>query len=224
LLVLPGLLLHRLLGLRSRGLEWAVGIAVLSLIGNYVLMHGLMVAPLLRTAHLPWIVAAEAGALGIAYQDRLRHTVTVPLIGLGLMLVGLALLAWLISPDVPSVFTTNDAVLSWNWWALSWAADEAPERTVMYPQLVPSLYAVVYLLTGDATLQVLSKPVAIAFPVLILLTSAAQAERGRLITAGVAIIVALGLLVLLRKTFVSGDADVPAGTLVLVAIAFALTA
>ena len=78
LLVLPGLLLHRLLGLRLRGLEWAVGIAVLSLIGNYVLMHGLMVAPLLRTAHLPWIVAAEAVALGIAYRDRLRDTVTVP--------------------------------------------------------------------------------------------------------------------------------------------------
>jgi hypothetical protein len=78
--------------------------------------------------------------------------VRVPLIGLGLMLVGLALLAWLVSLDVPSVFTTNDAVLSWNRWALSWAADEAPERTVMYPQLVPSLYAVVYLLTGDATL------------------------------------------------------------------------
>ena len=53
LLVLPGLLLHRLLGLRLRGLEWAVGIAVLSLIGNYVLMHGLMVAPLLGTVHLP---------------------------------------------------------------------------------------------------------------------------------------------------------------------------
>ena len=224
LLVLPGLLLHRLLGLRLRGLEWAVGIAVLSLIGNYVLMHGLMVAPLLRTVHLPWIVAAEAVALGIAYRDRLRDTVTVPLIGLGLTLVGLALLAWLVSLDLPSVFTTNDAVLSWNRWALSWAADEAPERTVMYPQLVPSLYAVVYLLTGDPTLQVLSKPVAIAFPALILVTCAAQAERGRLITAGVATLVALGLMVLLRKAFVNGDADVPAGALVLVAIAFALTA
>lgn len=224
LLVLPGLLQHRLLGLRLRGLEWAVGIAVLSLIGNYVLMLGLMVAPLLRTAHLPWIVAAEAVALGIAYRARLRDTLTVPLIGLALTLAGLALLAWLVSPDLPSVFTTNDAVLSWNRWALSWAVDEAPERTVMYPQLVPILYAVVYLLTGEATLQVLSKPVAIAFPALILVTCAAQAERGRLITAGVATIVALGLMVLLRKTFVNGDADVPAGALVLVAIAFALTA
>jgi hypothetical protein len=36
----------------------------------------------------------------------------------------LALLAWLVGPDLPSVFTTNDAVLSWNRWALSWAADE----------------------------------------------------------------------------------------------------
>ncbi|MGH8574150.1 MAG: hypothetical protein ACREX8_16475, partial [Gammaproteobacteria bacterium] len=172
LLVLPGLLLHRLLGLRLRGLEWAVGIAVLSLIGNYVLMHGLMVAPLLRTVHLPWIVAAEAVALGIAYRDRLRDTVTVPLVGLGLTLVGLALLASLVGPDLPSVFTTNDAVLSWNRWALSWAADEAPKRTVMYPQLVPILYAVVYVLVGDPTLQVLSKPVAIAFPALILVTCA----------------------------------------------------
>lgn len=224
LLVLPGLLLHPLLGLRLRGLEWAVGIALLSLIGNYMLMHGLMVAPLLRTVHLPWIVAAEVVALGIAYRDRLRDTVTVPLLGLGLTLVGLALLAWVVSPDLPSVFTTNDAVLSWNRWALSWAADETPVRTVMYPQLVPSLYAVVYLLTGDPTLQVLSKPVAIAFPALILVTCAAQAERGRLITAGVATVVALGLMFLLRKAFVNGDADVPAGTLVLVAIAFALTA
>jgi hypothetical protein len=161
LLVLPGLLLHRLFGLRLRG---PVGIAVLSLIGNYVLMHGLMVAPLLGTVHLPWIVAAEAVALGIAYRDRLRDTVRVPLLGLGLTLVGLALLAWLVSPDLPSVFTSNDAVRSWNRWALSWAADEAPQRTVMYPQLVPTLYVVVYLLTGDPTLQVLSKPVAIAFP------------------------------------------------------------
>ena len=184
LLVLPGLLLHRLLGLRLRGLEWAVGIAVLSLIGNYVLMHGLMVAPLLGTVHLPWIVAAEAVALGIAYRDRLRDTVRVPLLGLGLMLVGLALLAWLVSPELPSAFTSNDAVRSWNRWALSWAADEAPETTVMYPQLVPNLYAVVYILTGDATLQVLSKPVAIAFPALILVTFAAQAERGRPIRPG----------------------------------------
>jgi hypothetical protein len=211
LLVLPGLLLHRLLGLRLRGLEWAVGIAVLSLIGNYVLMHGLMVAPLLGTVHLPWIVAAEAVALGIAYRDRLRDTVRVPLLGLGLTLVGLALLAWLVSPDLPSVFTSNDAVRSWNRWALSWAADEAPQRTVMYPQLVPTLYVVVYLLTGDPTLQVLSKPVAIAFPALILVTCAAQAERGRLITAAVATVVALRLMFLLRKGFVNGDADVPAG-------------
>ena len=224
LLVLPGLLLHRLLGLRLRGLEWAVGIAVLSLIGNYVLMHGLMVTPLLRTVHLPWIVAAEVVALGIAYRHSLHDTVTVPLIGLGLTLVCLALLAWLVSPDLPSVFTTNDAVLSWNRWALSWAADETPEMTVMYPQLVPNLYAVVYILTGDGALQVLSKPVAIAFPALILVTSAAQAERGRPITAGVATIVALGLMVLLRKDFVNGNADMPAGALVLVAIAFALTA
>lgn len=224
LLVLPGLLLHRLLGLRLRGLESTVGIVILSLIGNYVLMHALMVTPLLRTVHLPWIVAAEAVALGITYRDRLRDPVRVPFIGLGLMLIGLALLAWLVGPELPSVFTTNDAVLSWNRWALSWAADQAPERTVMYPQLVPNLYAVVYILTGDAALQVLAKPVAIAFPALILVICAAQAERGRLITAGVATVVALGLMVLLRKAFVSGDADVPAGALVLVAIAFALTA
>jgi hypothetical protein len=224
LLVLPGLLLHRLLGLRLRGLESTVGIVILSLFGNYVLMHALMVAPLLRTVHLPWIVAAETVALGIAYRDRLRDTVRVPLIGLGLMLIGLALLAWLVGPELPSVFTGNDAVLSWNRWALSWAADQAPERTVMYPQLVPILYAVVYLLVGDPTLQVLAKPVAIAFPALILVTCAAQAERGRLITAGVTTVVALGVMVFLRKVFVSGDADVPAGALVLVAIAFALTA
>ncbi|MGQ0591412.1 MAG: hypothetical protein ACT4QB_01855, partial [Gammaproteobacteria bacterium] len=57
-----------------------------------------------------------------------------------------------------------------------------------------------------------------------LVTCAAQAERGRLITAGVATVVALSLMVLLRKGFVNGDADVPAGYLMLVAIAFALTA
>lgn len=49
---------------------------------------------------------------------------------------------------VPSAFDSGDVSISWNGWALTWAAGLFP-ASGGYPQFVPTIWAVAYLVTGS---------------------------------------------------------------------------
>ena len=48
---------------------------------------------------------------------------------------------------VPSAFNDGDVSISWNGWAVSWAAGQFA-ASGGYPQFVPTIWAVAYLVTG----------------------------------------------------------------------------
>lgn len=61
--------------------------------------------------------------------------------------VGIALLH--IADSAGTIFDAWDAVLSWNRWATGWLAGSYPEWTNGYPQLVPTNWALCYMIQGD---------------------------------------------------------------------------
>lgn len=50
---------------------------------------------------------------------------------------------------VPSAFDNGDVSINWNRWALTWAAGLFPVGSGGYPQFVPTIWAVAYLVTGS---------------------------------------------------------------------------
>ena len=50
---------------------------------------------------------------------------------------------------VPDIFRGSDVAVSWNAWAMIWAAGEFPKSSYGYPQFVPTIWAVTYIFTGS---------------------------------------------------------------------------
>lgn len=56
-----------------------------------------------------------------------------------------------------SVFTTWDAVVSWNKWAVEWFTNHIPLGTSLYPQLIPANFSMTYQLINDERVQFFAK-------------------------------------------------------------------
>lgn len=66
-------------------------------------------------------------------------------------------------------FAIDDAIHSWNGWAMEMASNQWPSRTITYPQLLPANYSIVYVLTGDKMMWPFAKAwISFSFPVLLL--------------------------------------------------------
>ncbi|MGB5594967.1 MAG: hypothetical protein WBM62_13145, partial [Crocosphaera sp.] len=71
-----------------------------------------------------------------------------------------------IKSDVPDkVFTEWDVVLSWNRWAISWSQNQFPELTWEYPQLLPTNWAISYVLLGTDEIEFVAKSLMNVFPI-----------------------------------------------------------
>ncbi len=68
-----------------------------------------------------------------------------------------------------TVFTTWDAVLSWNHWATIWSQGIIPSGTQFYPQLIPSNWSLSYLLMNGNELQSFPKVIMPLFSLFMLL-------------------------------------------------------
>jgi hypothetical protein len=71
--------------------------------------------------------------------------------------------------NLGTVFSTWDAVVSWNNWATIWAASKIPLGSDLYPQLVPANWSITYVLLGGTTLQFFAKAIMPLFALMILL-------------------------------------------------------
>lgn len=71
--------------------------------------------------------------------------------------------------NLGTVFSTWDAVVSWNNWATIWAASKIPMGSDLYPQLVPANWSITYVLLGSTTLQFFAKALMPLFTLMILL-------------------------------------------------------
>jgi hypothetical protein len=71
--------------------------------------------------------------------------------------------------NLGTVFSTWDAVVSWNSWATIWAASRIPLGSDLYPQLIPANWSITYVLLGGTTLQFFAKAIMPLFGLILLL-------------------------------------------------------
>jgi hypothetical protein len=59
--------------------------------------------------------------------------------------------------NIPSVFNTYDAIVSWNQWGTEWARNTFPSGTQDYPQLGPVMFSLTYVIAGSVKVQFFAK-------------------------------------------------------------------
>ncbi|MCX6055653.1 MAG: hypothetical protein NTZ74_12215 [Chloroflexi bacterium] len=69
-----------------------------------------------------------------------------------------------------SVFSTWDAVISWNRWAVDWFRSQLPADTTFYPQLMPINWSMAYQMIGDTRIQFFAKTYMGFIEIFVLLT------------------------------------------------------
>jgi hypothetical protein len=75
--------------------------------------------------------------------------------------------------NLGTVFSSWDAVVSYNQWATQWASNSFPSGTWRYPQLVPTNWALIYVMIGNSSIHFFSKAIMPFFLLSILLHSIA---------------------------------------------------
>jgi hypothetical protein len=119
--------------------------------------------------------------------------------------------------DFGEIFTTWDTVVSWNRWAVEWAAGSLPVQTWEYPQLLPTLWSMIYLMVGTTELQVFPKAMMAWLPIVMFLGFADMAFSGRAVAGTVGAFFALKLLLLFNTFALSGYAELPSGVMAFLA-------
>ena len=173
---LPGYLTLRYCGIRGDLITTLACSFFLSLIINQQLVTVMVVSGVFARNGLLALVAVEMFCL--AWLLVFRDSAEQPGIdnrekshrpSLHGALIGAAVLiyfAMVIYGQIGTVFQSHDDVFSWNRWALDWTAGKFPFMTMTYPQLLPTNWALIYVLTGDS-IQFFAKSIMPLFPLAI---------------------------------------------------------
>jgi hypothetical protein len=175
---LPGYLLLAAAGVRSRStVQTLVRAFAASLIVNWLLVYSLTAVGLHRplvlyaifVVELGWLLWLQRGRsvpteLLAGWSDAVRGSTLGFQLALGAALATVALFAGYVALNVDAVFFEWDAVVSWNRWALDWAANRFPRTTWHYPQLVPASWSILYVFTGDTQVQAQARMVQALYP------------------------------------------------------------
>ena len=113
--------------------------------------------------------------------------------------------------ETGQIFQQWDAVVSWNRWAVEWAANELPAATSYYPQLLPANISLSYVFMQTSQVWIFAKAVQFLFCFLLLLAmlDAARQPGNFGLVPGVAITYGLFVALLRYRKLSSGYADVP---------------
>lgn len=209
----------------------------LSAVLNFLLVETLTFLGAYTRPVLLVTVALELAAIGSALLIRRSPAVqrlgpgqasmdTATAVTAALVLVVFAQLVEVTLGHTGTVFNHGDAVNSWNRWAEDWAAGRFPRITWHYPQLVPAIMSIPYVMIGDTEIQQFSKMATAVLPVLAFCTVlrlAMYLPSYRLqIVWGLVVATALFKRLLGTSQPFDGMADFPAAYMV-IASAFAFT-
>ena len=113
--------------------------------------------------------------------------------------------------ELGQIFQQWDAVVSWNRWAVDWAAGRLPFATSIYPQLLPTNISLSYLFLQSSDVWIFAKSFQFLFCLLLLLATLDMARiEGRFgYVPAVAITYGLLVAILRFRMLSSGYADVP---------------
>jgi len=232
MLVLPGLVMCRAVGVRGLG-AWLLGTVVLSLLINHFLV--LAMGPLGWMHRPAWLGVIAVECLLLVLIQRRAHAIRPepeseadsPLsafikptgawlsdalrsISLVFGAVALAWACWVAWTNIGTVFTAWDAVASWNRWAVEWWARGEPRGVREYPQLIPSVWAISYALLGHDALWHGAKASVGVFPLMLVGAMCwAGWRRGSAVYLLGAGLSAAGLVRLYPNYLASGYVDIP---------------
>ncbi len=141
------------------------------------------------------------------------------LAGAALGLVGIFWVAGLILRNLGGVFSTWDAILSWNRWAVTWASGAIPPDSGYYPQLLPANWSLTYTLMGNVSIQIFARalgPFFLLFTLWLMLDLGVHSRSyGVLLGAFLTWLVIRGYL---GEFIADGYADLPAAFLGLLSV------
>jgi len=205
---LPGFLLCRILRLDRGAIRTCLSAFALSLILNHFGVVLLTSVSLYTRSVVLAIVLAEMGFLVWFVRKDLLNPITdlfkadrenlrlfrrewevgASWAEKALLFVVFALSIWVVAYHSGFVLTTVgksfsqwDALMSWNRWAIDWAANRTPYMTYRYPQLLPTNWSVVYVLAGSSDLWMFPRWLMPLFPLALLfgLVDLGLRTRGR---------------------------------------------
>jgi hypothetical protein len=109
------------------------------------------------------------------------------------------------------IFEQWDAVVSWNRWAIDWAANRLPGATSIYPQLLPTNTSLSYVFMQSSQIWIFAKAFQFLFCLTLLLATLdlARVENRFGYVPGVVITYALLVALLRYRMLSSGYVDVP---------------
>ncbi|MBT8582097.1 hypothetical protein G6653_04825 [Polynucleobacter paneuropaeus] len=89
------------------------------------------------------------------------------------LIIAIICVFWVLSAGILNIgkgFSTWDAIASWNRWGTEWAHGVIPQGTLTYPQGLPILYSLSYVLLGNYDINIFSFLIVIYFPILIIIS------------------------------------------------------
>lgn len=111
----------------------------------------------------------------------------------------------------PGVFNIWDDFVSFNRWAVDWYNGIVPVKTQLYPQLIPTNWALAYQIVGNSDIQFFVKAVMGVFPIAILTIFIDLFYRSKRAAFLLGLIFTTVLLLALSNVFIgSGYVDIPA--------------
>ncbi len=193
----------------------------LSLVLNHFLVIGLVLGGWYRPGVLYGLFAAELVLLAWTARRWPRLTLAEVLPSVrwqgGRSLLAAA--AWMLMAGFAAyslyragdIFQEWDAVVSWNRWAIDWAANRLPRTTAEYPQLLPCNLSLSYVFIQQSTIWFFAKGWLFLFPLLLLtaMFDLGRQSGGAGHFLGLFVTYALLIAVLRFRYLSSGYADMP---------------
>jgi hypothetical protein len=142
-------------------------------------------------------------------RGRLEAAISRGLVAAAVLLIAVFALAGI--AQAGKIFEQWDAVVSWNRWAVDWAANRLPYATSMYPQLLPTNISVSYVFLQSSQIWIFAKAFQFLFCLMLLIAmlDAARVEGRFGYVLGVPITYALLVALLRYRMLSSGYVDVP---------------
>jgi hypothetical protein len=238
IVVLPGYLLLRALRIGGGIVGHCVLSFALSLVINHCLVAGLVILGIYRPGVIYAVFAVELVLLSALERRRLRVGLARAARGCRQRLLGFfravensdpiarsalgraievaAVLviggfAMTCVAQAGQIFQQWDAVVSWNRWAVDWAANRLPYATSIYPQLLPTNLSLTYVFMQSSEVWVFAKSFQFLFCLMLLLAMLDLARIQGQFGYVAGVVITYGLLVaLLRfRMLSSGYADMP---------------
>lgn len=215
-LLLPGSLILLLTMPRAQPWHWALLTPALSLLANFWLVVALVLTGLYARPVLAGLLIVELAVLAwLIWRRGPGLTATATVVA---VVASLAVAAGIGIATDTTIFRAADAIVSWNRWALDWSAGTLPTRILDYPQLLPVNASLVYAWQGVVDVQVFAKAVAMAAPAMLAGCAVVLIAAGRQI-AGLAMLLLLaGLAPAVGHRLFIGTADLPVATLTVAAL------